>query len=188
MSIQGKLYKFKEMKCTYGIYLESTIGIEYRTCQYEKDTVTHLFFYFYMQDALVEQLGSIFNPWRIAATLRHRTGDEDAELVGTQEVEFVGGVATFTDLAIDTMGSGYTLDFAVIYPDTSTLAVSSSMEISITSREYYAKVHSQPSVAYTNEEFLVIVELKDLLTEGFPQGIAAKVGIWVVPDEILVKI
>ncbi|XP_072025336.1 uncharacterized protein [Amphiura filiformis] len=136
-------------------------------------------------DVLVEQLGHHSNPWQLAATLRHGYGNPDAQLLGSTTVPFKKGFANFLDLAIDKMGSGYTLDFAIIHPNSSTLVVDSSVEISITKREYYAAVASTPSLAYVDEEFDVMVELKDVLTDGFPQGLADKGYTWKASASLL---
>ncbi|XP_072025340.1 fibrocystin-L-like [Amphiura filiformis] len=136
-------------------------------------------------DVLVEQLGHHSNPWQLAATLRHGNGNPDAQLLGSTTVPFKKGFANFLDLAIDKMGSGYTLDFAIIHPNSSTLAIDSSVEISITKREYYAVVASTPSLAYVDEEFAVIVELKDVLTDRFPQGLTDKGYTWKASASLL---
>ena len=122
------------------------------------------------------QLGHTSNPWKLKATLRDGTGDNsEAKLIGNTTISFEKGYATFTDLAIDRHGSGFMLDFAVVYPDDSTLAVSSSVGIAITHRQYKVEVISVPSDAVVDESFSVTVAIKDLITDGFPQGIADKV-------------
>lgn len=47
----------------------------------------------------------------VVANITAATGTAGATLIGTVSVNCVGGVADFTDLAIDLAGTGYTLDF-----------------------------------------------------------------------------
>ena len=71
----------------------------------------------------VEVLGSIYSPWRVTARLISGAGsDADARLVGSVEVPFKLGVATFEDLAISHAGGDYRLEFDITKPNNHSLA------------------------------------------------------------------
>ena len=71
----------------------------------------------------VELLGSIYSPWRVTARLISGAGSHaDAKLIGTAEVPFKLGVATFEDLSISHSGSDYKLEFEVTKPSNHSLS------------------------------------------------------------------
>jgi len=68
--------------------------------------------------ALISEIGTENDPWIVTATLATGSG----ALINTATCEFIQGYCEFTDLGLDTMGSGYAIDFEITYPTTSTLA------------------------------------------------------------------
>ena len=69
-------------------------------------------------DKFVPVVGSSADPWIITVSLVNMT----ANLINNVTCEFKGdGLCTFENLAIDTMGSGYILDFEITYPTTVTI-------------------------------------------------------------------
>lgn len=73
------------------------------------------------QQPVVEVLDSSSNLMtgfngQVMAEITASTGTAGASLLGTTTVNASGGVATFTDLAIDLAGTGYTLSFSVVAP------------------------------------------------------------------------
>ncbi|XP_071946075.1 fibrocystin-L-like [Antedon mediterranea] len=117
------------------------------------------------QGELVLNLGHSSNPWKMEVSLRSGTGPEGSMLTGNTTIGIVNGVASFTEAMLDTTGSGYILDFAIVYPNTSTLAPVSSQSFSVAEREFEVVVGSQPNVSVTvGERFTVGFSLADVLS------------------------
>jgi len=73
----------------------------------------------YMRDQYnetVHSLGSEADPWVITASI----ASGDGGLVNNVTCEFKLGLCVFENLAIDTMGEGYSLEFTLTYPGTET--------------------------------------------------------------------
>jgi len=68
--------------------------------------------------AMISEIGTENDPWIVTATLASGSG----ALINNATCKFIEGYCEFADLGIDTMGSGYTIDFEITYPTTSTLA------------------------------------------------------------------
>ncbi|KAJ8026005.1 Fibrocystin-L [Holothuria leucospilota] len=126
---------------------------------------------------IVEQLGHSSNPWLLEASLRESSASEGASLSGNTTNSFTNGWVNFTDLAINTTGTGFILDFAIIYPNTSTLSTSSA-EFEVESRPYSLQVISQPSEVNEGDTFDVVLELRDNLTGLVPDNLEEKGLTW----------
>ncbi|XP_071946022.1 fibrocystin-L-like [Antedon mediterranea] len=93
---------------------------------------------------IVQNLGHSSHPWKMQAVLQ-RPGVSDAELVSNNTVDIIYGWANFTDLAINLPGSGYFLEFSIVYPNTSTLEGTNSMEFSVSESVFYISIADQPT-------------------------------------------
>ncbi|XP_033758069.1 fibrocystin-L-like [Pecten maximus] len=71
---------------------------------------------FDIEDEPMEKLGSVGDPWRIAAYLISGA-DRSVKLQGTTSVDVVGGWANFSDLALSHYGEDFTIHFNKTYPD-----------------------------------------------------------------------
>ena len=139
------------------------------------------------QGVLVEQLGTTANPWQLTATIQSGShSNNNAEIMGNVTIPFVDGWANFTSLNINLAGSDVVLDFNVIYPNTSTLAVSSGT-FDVTARPYVAVVVDSPSAAVeAGEKFDVVVEVVDESTMLAVTDLADKVRSFVFLACVLV--
>ncbi|KAJ8026384.1 Fibrocystin-L [Holothuria leucospilota] len=107
------------------------------------------------QGNLVEQLGHASHPWLLEVSLRNNR----LALSGNTTYTFSKGWVNFTDLVINTTGTGFILDFAVIYPNTTSLAAS-SVEFDVEDQQLSLGVVDQPSVVNEGDPFDVVVEVK----------------------------
>ncbi|XP_076030840.1 fibrocystin-L-like [Oratosquilla oratoria] len=64
---------------------------------------------------VLKGVGHSSDPWLLQVTLSG--GDPQAVLVGNSTAPFIDGVASFDDLSVSKIGSGYTLNFSIVYPD-----------------------------------------------------------------------
>jgi len=67
---------------------------------------------------LVSVLGDDSDPWMVTVSVLSGPG----AVMGNTTVAFVGGIATFDDIFVDTMGSGYVFEFTLSYPTTADIA------------------------------------------------------------------
>ena len=67
---------------------------------------------------MIDQLGTIENPWQMTATLRSGTGHASAILGVTTTVTSANGWFNFTDLTLSHAGLGYIIDFDITMPST----------------------------------------------------------------------
>ena len=86
----------------------------------------------------VEVVGGEGDPWLVTVSLV--TGPTGAELVNNVTVPFIDGLANFTDLAFSKMGEGYSLQFAITYPDSITIAPVTSQLFNVGSRPLGVKI------------------------------------------------
>ncbi|XP_072027284.1 LOW QUALITY PROTEIN: fibrocystin-L-like [Amphiura filiformis] len=126
---------------------------------------------------LVDQLGTKSNPWQLTVSIKSDSGSVYADLIGNTTLPFNNGWVNFTGLVIDSADSDYILDFAITYPNTSTLTVSSE-SFDVEDREYYAAVVTPPGVPNVHESFDVIVEIRDGETMLAVTNLAEKDFVW----------
>ncbi|KAJ8026136.1 Fibrocystin-L [Holothuria leucospilota] len=75
---------------------------------------------------IVKQSGHASKPWVLEVALRGKAVSETTSLSGVTTYSFTNGWVNFTNLAINTNGTGFILDFTVIYPITSSLSTNSA--------------------------------------------------------------
>ncbi|XP_013401885.1 LOW QUALITY PROTEIN: fibrocystin-L-like [Lingula anatina] len=129
---------------------------------------------------VVEQLGSLFHPWQLTATLRSGSGtDSRARAVRTVTVSYKQGWANFTDLGISHSGSGYILDFTFTYPSEASRYSAFSSAITVAERPLTVGVAEQPTNT-TSGEMLepVAIEIRDKVTNEALVDIAWKGHSW----------
>ena len=109
-------------------------------------------------------LGHSSSPWLLTASIVEHPADVTGELSGNVTITFQDGWANFTNLAIDKAGSGYVLEFAITYPESSTLVAVRTSEITITPRELTAMLANITEMVYAGEAFDVVVDILDVAT------------------------
>ncbi|XP_071828580.1 fibrocystin-L-like isoform X3 [Apostichopus japonicus] len=119
----------------------------------------------------VEQLGHSSNPWLLEVTLRQN--QESGVLSGNTTYSFTNGWVNFTDLSINTTGSTFVLDFAIIHPNTSSLSASSA-EFEVEVRPYAIEVIDQPSDVLLGNSFEITIELQDSITGNAADNLEEK--------------
>lgn len=133
---------------------------------------------FTSQNNPVTSLVTVESPWKILVSLRNGTGDPEGVLSGDQLVNSSSGWFNFTNLQISLKGSGYILDFAVIYPTMAKNFTISSDPIDVPGRPLKLSVYNQSYEAvYTNDTFTVTMELQDLTTDEVIKNILWRVSM-----------
>ncbi|XP_033119893.1 fibrocystin-L-like [Anneissia japonica] len=117
------------------------------------------------QGEIVQNLGHSSSPWRMKVSLRAGSGPAGAHLLGNTTIDIINGLANFTNIKLDEVGSGYILDFAVVYPNSTTLIPISSEAFSVAERMFAAVVNTQPTGdVMVGEKFDVGFDLVDVLS------------------------
>lgn len=93
---------------------------------------------------------------------------------GNTTYSFTNGWVNFTDLSINTTGSTFVLDFAIIHPNTSSLSASSA-EFEVEVRPYAIEVIDQPSDVLLGNSFEITIELQDSITGNAADNLEEKV-------------
>jgi len=74
----------------------------------------------------IENVGNAADPWKIRASLKK--GPSGAEALGELDVPIIDGFANFTGLYLSLEGTGYQLEFKILYPYDLTLPPVESIE------------------------------------------------------------
>eukprot|EP00088_Acartia_fossae_P014166 TRINITY_DN17558_c0_g1_i1.p1 TRINITY_DN17558_c0_g1~~TRINITY_DN17558_c0_g1_i1.p1 ORF type:complete len:632 (-),score=102.60 TRINITY_DN17558_c0_g1_i1:124-2019(-) len=106
---------------------------------------------------MVAELGTENDPWIVSAALSAGSGS----LINNVTCSFKNGYCEFEDLAIDTMGSGFTIDFEITYPTTASLGVATSDAFAVGGRPLNVKVTAIPTLQPKDQPFTVNVTLWD---------------------------
>ena len=129
-----------------------------------------------MQGVHVTKLGSTSHPWQLKAILRVGSGDNAmATLIGNDTVEFTDGWANFTTLGISHAGSGFIIDFEVIFPTDSTFAFASTA-MTINERNIKALVVGTTADVYEGNAHTFTIKLQDADTNTIITDIAWSVS------------
>lgn len=115
------------------------------------------------EGAVINSLGTSNYPWRITVTLQG--GHTHARLLGSTTANYTNGSATFSDLYINGVGSGYILSFNIAYPDTAP-AITTSMNDTFTVKPKAVSldVTFVPEILRDNEIFNLSFSLIDVDT------------------------
>ena len=105
----------------------------------------------------VAELGTTSDPWIVTATLASGTGN----LINNATCKFIGGYCEFEDLAIDTMGTGFTIDFEITYPTTHSIASVISDTFAVAGRPIGVKFTALPTLTPVNTTFNIEVTAWD---------------------------
>ena len=117
-------------------------------------------------EATAEGQCSVVDPWQMTVSIT--AGPGGAMLAGTATVPIQGGYADFSDLALDTAGSGYKLTFSVSYSSQGNAVSSLELDFpTVEMRPLKFKVTSMPSLEKHGEPFSspVISSLWDVVND-----------------------
>ena len=135
----------------------------------EMDKMTSLTIYVKDQDNnLVVQLGDESDPWLCSVSVTAGPG----AVLGNTTVPFIGGLATFDNIFIDTMGDGYQLDFSISYPANSAVNTTQTNIFSVGGRPLGLRINPFGILKPQNTSFAVNASIWD---EALDQEAAAEV-------------
>lgn len=121
-------------------------------------------FHFVFQGEVITMLGAEENTWKITASIRANSGNPSAVLLGNTTVQFIGGIAAFTDLAISHFGTDYILDFTLTEPVVGEPFVIASQAFSLPGRPIIATVVSKTPIIVERSAASITLELRDAVT------------------------
>ena len=107
----------------------------------------------------VEKVGSPADPWIVTATLLPI--DTTANLINNVTCIFMDGYCEFDNLAIEKMGSGYSVSFEIDYPTTLTLSPVESDEFAVGARPIGVKFTAGPTLYPVDTDFKVEITVWD---------------------------
>ena len=117
---------------------------------------------------LVSVLGDESDPWEVTVSVVSGPGI----ILGNITVPFVGGLATFDGVFLDTRGSGYILEFAITYPANSIIPATSSNMFAVGGRPLGLRFNEFNILQPQNTSFAINATIWD---EALDQAAAADV-------------
>ena len=117
----------------------------------------------------VNEVGTEFDPWEVTATLVNGAGS----LINNVTCNFVGGLCTFENLAIDTMGDNYTLQFEVTYPTTADIIGATSQNFDVGGRPLSVKFTGLNTLNPEYQPFTAVVSIWDDSLDAPAEGAVA---------------
>ena len=105
----------------------------------------------------IAEVGTENDPWIVTAS----KVSGDGNLINNVTCQFIAGYCEFTDMAVDTMGFNFTIEFALTYPTTASINPIQSNSFSVGGRPLSVKVTSMPSLQAQNETFAVVISVWD---------------------------
>ncbi|KAL5019473.1 hypothetical protein ScPMuIL_002365 [Solemya velum] len=110
----------------------------------------------------ITALGTAEQPWQVKASLRVGSGSSQlAVLEGTLQVTFIDGFATFTDLSVSHLGSGYIIDFRIVVPEEAENFTVASIPLTVTQQSVMASIVDITTDVTEGETFAITVELQN---------------------------
>ena len=135
----------------------------------EMDVMMNLQIYVKDQDnSLVVQLGDESDPWLCSVSVMAGPGS----VLGNTTVPFIGGLATFDNIFIDSQGEGYQLEFSISYPAGSSINATQSNLFSVGGRPLGLRINPFSILQPQNSSFAVNASIWD---EALDQEAAAEV-------------
>ncbi|XP_071488092.1 fibrocystin-L-like [Diadema antillarum] len=132
----------------------------------------------------VTQLGTNAYPWQLTASIISVTSQGIAGLIGNTTVAFENGWANYTNLGANISATDLVIEFAITYPNTSTLSVSAEA-FDVAVQPYDIVAVTAPSSAVTEDEFFeVVLELRDGVTGLVVTDLAEKGYEYIVTAEL----
>ena len=131
----------------------------------------------YARDAkgkMIAELGDASDPWKCTVSVLSGPG---GDVMGTTEVDFVAGIATFDDIYMDQAGADYILQFEVSYP-TTTLTGAQSLPFSVSGRPLGMLFTSEPVLVAQNTTFAVTATIWDQALDLAAESSVLSAFIW----------
>ena len=119
-------------------------------------------------DQLVSVLGDESDPWEVTVSVLSGPGN----VLGNITVPFVGGLATFDGIFLDTRGPGYVLQFAISYPANSVIPATSSNMFAVGGRPLGLRFNEFSILQPMNTSFAINATIWD---EALDQAAAPEV-------------
>merc|ERR1719412_3079073 len=110
------------------------------------------------ENSLVVQLGDESDPWLCSVSATSGPGS----VLGNTTVPFIGGLATFDNIFIDTMGQGYQLEFSISYPANSAVNTTQTNIFSVGGRPLGLKINPFNILQAQNISFAVNASIWDM--------------------------
>jgi len=136
----------------------------------------------------ISELGTVNDPWIVSASKL----SGDGNLVNNVTCAFANGYCEFTDMAVDTSGYNFTIEFEVIYPLSTSLTSVVSDEFSIGGRKLSLRIMEIPSLQPQNTTFTASVNIWDDGLDGPvdssnlpPTPVSCSVSLMGAPDATL---
>ncbi|XP_021354873.1 fibrocystin-L-like isoform X2 [Mizuhopecten yessoensis] len=127
--------------------------------------------------AHVSSLGVAAIPWQVQAVLRSGTGSNVlASLTGNTTVDFVGGWANFSDLSLSHSGSGFIIDFNIIFPESNYTLESAPLQV--TYRPFKVDLAYTAGNVYTNNPHELRFKVVDTTTNTKVDNLVWNGGVW----------
>ena len=120
------------------------------------------------ENNLVVQLGDESDPWLCSVSVMAGPG----AVLGNTTVPFIGGLATFDNIFIDSMGEGYQLGFSISYPQNATVNTTQTNSFSVGGRPLGLRINPFSILQPQNTTFAVNASIWD---EALDQEAAAEV-------------
>jgi hypothetical protein len=105
----------------------------------------------------VAEVGTENDPWQVTATLV----DGPGALINNLTCNFIGGMCIFENLAVDSMGENYTIQFDVTYPTTADIAGAASQSFNVGGRPLSVKFTGLNTLNAEYQPFSAVVSIWD---------------------------
>jgi len=106
---------------------------------------------------LVTVLGDESDPWEVTVSVINGPGN----VLGNITVPFIGGLATFDGIFVDTMGSDYKFEFTLTYPTTTTILPVESNMFSVAGRPLGLRFNDFNILQPQNQSFSINASIWD---------------------------
>ncbi|XP_033758550.1 fibrocystin-L-like [Pecten maximus] len=127
--------------------------------------------------AHVSNLGVASIPWKVQAVLRSGSGSNIlATLAGNTTVDFVDGWANFSDLSLSHSGSGFIIDFNIIFPESNFTSESEPLVVPL--RPFKVDLAYTAGNAYTGNAHELRFKVVDTTTNSKVDNLVWNGGVW----------
>ena len=108
---------------------------------------------------LVSVLGDESDPWQVTVSLA--SGPAGASVLGNTTVPFVGGIASFDGIFVDTRGSDYIFEFTLTYPTSATINSTRSNMFAVAGRPLGLRFNDFSILQPQNQSFSINASIWD---------------------------
>ncbi|XP_069115426.1 fibrocystin-L-like [Argopecten irradians] len=127
--------------------------------------------------AHVANLGVAAIPWQVQAVLRAGSGSNIlATLAGNTTVNFVNGWANFTDLSLSHSGTGFIIDFNIIFPESNYTLESEPLAVAL--RSFKVDLAYSAGNVYTSRAHELRFKIVDTITNSKVDNLVWNGAVW----------